>query len=74
VPRLLVVNLALALLLALAAARLPVLATVSGLALSIGAAALLYLCAVHITRAADLGELRAALSRRSVGRGSAGAA
>jgi len=68
-PRLVIVNLALALLLTLASARLPLLATVWGLTLAITAAAALYLLVVQLVRAADLGELRAALVRRSPGPG-----
>ncbi len=73
-PRLLLVNLALAFLLALGAARLPFLATVWGLALAMLAAAGLYLAAVQLLRAADLGELRAALARRPAEPGSPGRA
>jgi putative peptidoglycan lipid II flippase len=70
--RLAALNLALALLLLLAVGKAPAIATASGLALTIAAAAALYLTAVHFFRAADLGEIRAALVRRPAAPASTG--
>ena len=70
-------NLVLALLLLLAVGELAAIATAPGLALTIAAAAALYLTGVHLVGAADLGEIRAALVRRPTapaGTGSGGTA
>jgi len=75
--RLAVSNLVLALLLLLAVGKLPAIATASGLALTVAAAAALYLTGVHLVGAAELGEIRAALVRRPTapaGTGGEGAA
>ncbi len=62
--RLVLVNLALAAALSVLVAGLPAIASLPGLALAVPAAVLVYLLAVQLAGAGDLGELRAALVRR----------